>query len=235
MARECVALYRYRGDAGISQLKRDMEQILCCLRSKKKIVSFQWKLETTKDPVGALSLSIVLNTKKRQQVTIIASLLDESRKSSSKVISEKKFFYRMLINRFNRFGDIKRMIDGVINPYYQGFKAEDVAEEILAKKSSRIIQEFRRGDSEEDNKGIDFAIKGYWQGKTFEFSFDLKTGRTGQEQAKKRHGHTPTILMRLEDLEKRPFKFIKKVEKLALMIFQKDFLGKRFDRYAFHI
>jgi len=235
MAREYIAMHRYRSDKGLVQMKRDMEQVACCLRAKRMIVSFRWCDKDVASKAGAASLSLTLNTKARHEVSVVASLLPDSRMSPSVAVSERRFFYRMIVNQKDSFADIERILQGIIYPYYKGFKAEDLAEEILTANLGGIIREFKRGTRQEDNRGVDFKVTGSWQGKIFNFVFDLKSGRNGQEEAKKLYGHTPTILMRLGDLEKRPSKFIKKVEKLALMVFQKDVLGIKFDRYAFHI
>lgn len=239
MNQEYSPLGRYCSEDGYTHIKRDIEQIMNGLRSKKIITSFYWNNETSTTKRKALSISVILNTNAKYKVIIFISLFDLSRKSPSKTISQKRFFYQVFLNQRDSFKDISERIRGIIIPYYQGFKAEDLAEEILTscirKRSSMIILACKKGTVEEDNRGVDFMITGLWKEELFDFVFDLKSGRTGQEQAKRRHGHTPTILMKLEDLGKKSKNFIKKVEKLALLTYQVKFLNKKFHPYEFHI
>lgn len=239
MAKEHTAINRYHGDQGIVQLKLDINQIACLLKSRRVVSSLSWSNQDAASHAGAVAFRIALDTKKKQEIAMVASLLDPGRSSPSTAVAQNRFFHRIVVNRDSQFADVRRIVERVVMSYYRGFKAEELAEEILRSRADskglRMVQGFRRGTVQEDCNGIDFLMDCLWRGKSFSFVFDLKSGRTGQEEARRNPSHTPTILAGVEFLKNRPGKFVKKVEKLAFLTFQKKVLGKDIPHYAFHI
>lgn len=239
MAKEHTAINRYHGDRGIVQLKMDIDQIACLLKRRKVVSSSSWSNQDAASHAGAAAFRMVLRTKEKQEAVMVVSLLGPERSSPSKAVAERRFLHRVVVNRDSQFSDVRKIVEGIVMPYYRGFKAEELAEEVLrsqaGSKGLRMVQSFRRGTAQEDKNGIDFAMDCLWRGKSFSFVFDLKSGRKGQEDAMRKPGHTPTILAGVDFLRNRPGKFVKKVERLAFLTFQKKVLGKDIPYYAFHV